>query len=131
MSCQSYKSDYLHAHASCLCCPQRPTLSQPHTLTFSNCVPVSDTSNTTNNIVFFADPDINVVLAASFENTGTVGFNVNIIFNESPSQVFSVQPGDSISFILEDVREIALTGFSPTVTYTGIFNYQVTYTFEV
>lgn len=92
---------------------------------------MSDTSNTANNVVFSGDADIDAVLAASFENTGTIGFNVNVIFFSGPSQTFSLQPGDSVTILKDNVREIALTGFSPTVRYTGIFNYQLTYTFEV
>lgn len=127
MGCSSFKSN----HCESFNCPPRPENEKEKTLTFCNCVPVSDTSNTANNVVFSADPDIDIVIAGSFENTGTIGFNVNFIFNAGPSQAFTVQPGDSINFVKEDVREIALTGFSPTVAYTGIFKYQVTYTFEV
>jgi len=124
-------SDKWKHDKSCFNCPPRPDKKHKKTLTFSNCVPVSDTSNTNNNVVFSVDPDIHAVLAASFENTGTVGFNVNVIFNSGPNQVFTLQPGDSVTIIKDDVREIALTGFSPTIKYTGLFNYQVTYRFEV
>ena len=127
MACKNF----YHDKNDCFCCPPRPAADETKTLTFSNCVPVSDTSNTVNNVVYFADPDIDSVIAGSIENTGQIGFNANFVFNSGPSTVYAVQPGDSISFVYDDLREIALTGFSPTEPYTGIFKYQVTYSFDV
>lgn len=122
MTCNKFK------HANC---PPRPVTPTPQTKFFENCVAVSDTSNTNNNIVYLVDTDIDAVLAASFENTGTTAFNVNFIFNTSGSVAYLVQPGDSITVIYNDVREIALTGTSPTIAYHGIFKYQVAYSFDI
>lgn len=115
----------------CFNCPPRPVTPKPRTLTFENCVPVSDTSNTNANVVYLVDTDIDAVLAASFENTGEVGFNVNIILNTGAIPAITVQPGDSITFINDDVREIALYSLVNNQRYHGIFNYQVTYTFDI
>lgn len=107
-------------------CPPRSTMDKRNTLTFSNCVPVAGSSTTVGNIVFQADPDIDITIAGSFENTGNVGFNALIVFNSGPSVNLSVEPGDSATFVFNDVREIALFSFGGA--YTGIFKYQVTYT---
>lgn len=127
MACGKHK----HDEKKCRCCPPRPIVKEPKTLTYSHCVPVSDTSNTANNVIFSVDTGIEATIAASVENTGTIGFNVLLVFNSGPSLSFTLQPGDSITFIYHDVRTISTTGFSPTEAYHGIFNYQVTYTFDV
>ena len=107
--------------------PPRPNRRRPIVVTFENTVAVSDTSNTNNNVVYSVDTGFISTLAASFVNTGSIGFNVNLIFNSGPSRTFTLVAGDSITFLYDDIREIALTGFSPTEPYFGTFTYQVSY----
>ncbi|UOE56219.1 hypothetical protein LIT38_04375 [Bacillus sp. CMF12] len=111
-------------------CPPRPLTENDQSLTFSNCVPVSGTSSTTGNIVFIADPEIDVTMIGSFESTNGVGFNALIVFNSGPSMNLNVPPGDSATFIFNDIREIALFPLAGGQEYTGIFKYKVTFTFE-
>lgn len=107
--------------------PPHPIHRDPVVVTFENTIAVSDTSNTNNNVVYSVDSSFVSTLSASFVNIGSIGFNVNLIFNSGPSRTFTLVAGDSITFLYDDIREIALTGFSPTEPYFGTFKYQVSY----
>ena len=107
--------------------PPKPIHRRPVVVTFENTVAVSDTSNTNNNVIYSVDTGFISTLAASFVNIGSIGFNVNLIFNSGPSRTFTLVAGDSITFLYDDIREIALTGFSPIEPYFGTFTYQVSY----
>ncbi len=107
-------------------CPPRPVVDEDVLRTFENCVPISGTSNTVANRIFQAVPSVNATIAASLESTNDVGFNVIITRITGGNLNFTVQPGSSITFVVEGILTIDLFSLSGT-TYTGIFREQVSY----
>ncbi|WML49194.1 hypothetical protein RCG23_03640 [Neobacillus sp. PS3-34] len=82
--------------------------------------------------MLIVDPDIEATVAGSFENTSNAGFNVLVILNSGPAPAArTVEPGDSFTFVYNDVSRIALFALVEGERYTGIFKYQLTYTFDV
>lgn len=110
-------------------CPPRPELPEDLTLTFSNCAPFSGLSNTIPNIIFDVETnELPVVLAGTIENFSDDG--INVIFERSTGNITrTILAHSSLSFIYDNVTRVSIFGFGQA--YTGTFNFQATYTFEV
>lgn len=109
----------------CFNCPERPEIEDVELLVFTNCTPVTGTSNTDANRIYEATETVQATIAASLESTNSVGFNVIITRSTGPNITLTVQPLSSVTFIVDGVLTIDLFGFGGE--YTAIFKEQTAY----
>jgi len=109
-------------------CPERP---QEETLTFSNCTPVSGSNPPTNlNTILHVDDEITAVVAFSLENTGDNDIHLTVTFSDGDTAFpNTVEVGSSLAGVFANVSEITIRSDGSPIT--GIFKYQITYTFDV
>jgi hypothetical protein len=102
------------------------------TLTFSNCTPVTGSDNPVNpNTILHVDNEITAVVAFSLQNTGDNNILLTVTFSDGDSPFSTtVEVGSSFAGVFANVAEITIEN-TEGLPITGIFKYQITYTFEV
>lgn len=107
-------------------------LFNEQTLTFSNCTTVTGSDNPVNpNTILHVDDEITAVVAFSLQNTGDDNILLTVTFSDGdPFFSTTVEDGSSFAGVFANVSEITISSPSGT-PITGIFKYQITYTFEV
>jgi len=109
-------------------CPDRP---HEETLTFSNCTPVSGSNPPTSlNTILHVDDELTAVVAFSLENTGDNDIFLRVTFSDGDTPFSTtVEVGSSFAGVFANVSEITIQSAGSPIT--GIFKYQLTYTFVV
>jgi hypothetical protein len=102
------------------------------TLTFSNCTKVTGSDNPVNpNTLLFVDDEITAVVAFSLKNTGDNDILLTVTFIDGDADFSTtVEDGSSFAGVFANVESITIQN-NAGLPITGIFKYQITYTFEV
>lgn len=110
------------------CCPDR----RKETKTFSNSTPVTGSNNPANpNTILLIDDEITAVVAFSLENTGDNDILLTVTFSDGdPAFSNTVEVGSSFVGVFANVQAITIQN-NNGLPITGIFKYQITYTFDV
>jgi hypothetical protein len=105
---------------------------QHETLTFSNCTTVTGSDNPVNpNTLLFVDDEITAAVAFSLENTGDNDILLTVTFSDGDADFSTtVEDGSSFAGVFANVESITIQN-NAGLPITGIFKYQITYTFEV
>ncbi len=111
------------------CCQDSPNME---TLTFSNCTPVTGSDSPANqNTILHVDEEITAVVAFSLQNTGDNNILLTVTFSDGDANFpTTVEVGSSFAGVFANVSEITIAN-TDGLPITGVFKYQMTYTFDV
>lgn len=106
--------------------------TREETLTFSNCTPVTGSMNPANpNTILHVGDEITAVVAFSLENTGENDILLTVTFRDGdPEFSTTIEVSSSFVGVFANVEDIFIQN-NAGVPVTGIFKYQITYTFNV